>query len=147
MVYKVERTEAEWRQHLGPAAYKTLREFGTENPWSGAYVENDDPGIYLCRGCDTALFGSQSKFNAECGWAAFSGPITEDLVETHEDRSQGMLRTEIRCATCGSHLGYLFQDAPEELGGWRYCVNSIGLFLRESVSASAAASASSASAS
>jgi peptide-methionine (R)-S-oxide reductase len=140
MAYKVERSEAEWRQHLGPAAYKTLREFGTENPWSGAYVENDDPGTYLCRGCDTALFGSNSKFNAECGWAAFSGPITDDLIEQFEDRSQGMLRTEIRCSTCGSHLGYLFQDAPEELGGWRYCVNSIGLFLRSSESMSSTAS-------
>src|SRR5581483_3894368 len=91
MAYKVERTEAEWRQHLGPAAYKTLREFGTENPWSGAYVENDDPGIYQCRGCETALFSSEKKFNAECGWAAFSAPVADDLIEQHEDRSQGML--------------------------------------------------------
>lgn len=131
MAYKVERTEEEWRQRLDPPEYSALRGGATEFPWSGKYVENEDPGEYLCKGCDTPLFSSEAKFTAQCGWPAFSRPISEDIVERREDRSQGMIRTEVSCAICGSHLGYLFQDGPEDLGGWRYCVNSIALRLLE----------------
>jgi peptide-methionine (R)-S-oxide reductase len=129
MAYKVERTEEEWRQRLEPPEYSALRGRATEFPWSGKYVENDDPGEYLCKGCDTAIFSSEAKFTAQCGWPAFSRPMREDMVERQVDRTQGMIRTEVSCATCGSHLGYLFQDGPEDLGGWRFCINSIALRL------------------
>lgn len=132
MAYKVERTEEEWRQLLLPKEYQALRDRATEFPWSGEYVENEDPGDYLCKGCETPIFSSENKFTAQCGWPAFSRPITMDIVDRSEDRSQGMIRTEVACATCGSHLGYLFQDGPEDLGGWRYCINSIALKLRGS---------------
>lgn len=135
MAYKVERSEEEWRRHLDGPTYSALRERATEFPWSGLYVENDDPGEYLCKGCDAALFSSESKFIAQCGWPAFSQPITENSVNRAEDRSQGMIRTEVSCGTCGSHLGYLFQDGPEDMGGWRYCINSIALRLLQAAEA------------
>jgi peptide-methionine (R)-S-oxide reductase len=132
MAYKVERTEAEWRQLLDAKTYKMMREFGTENPWSGEYVENTDSGDYLCKACGQPLFGSTAKFTAECGWPAFSEPVRDEVLEQHEDRSQGMLRMEVRCTGCGSHLGFLFHDGPDNLGGHtgnRYCINSIALRL------------------
>jgi peptide-methionine (R)-S-oxide reductase len=132
MAYKVERTEAEWRQLLDAKTYKMMREFGTENPWSGDYVENTDAGEYLCKACDQTLFDSGAKFTAECGWPAFSEPVREEVLEQHEDRSQGMFRMEVRCTGCGSHLGFLFRDGPDNYGGHtgnRYCINSIALRL------------------
>ncbi|SRR5260221_6333955 len=135
MAYKVERSEEQWRQRLDPPTYSALRERATEFPWSGEFVENDDQGEYLCKGCDTALFSSEAKFVAQCGWPAFSRPVKHDIVECAEDRSQGMIRTEVRCGTCGSHLGYLFQDGPEDMGGWRYCINSIALWLQKAADA------------
>lgn len=129
MAYRVERTEEEWRSLLERAEYHSLREGFTERPWSGRFVENDDAGAYLCKGCDVVLFRSESKFTAQCGWPAFSFPVEQSVVRTEPDRTQGMIRTRVRCSTCGSHLGFLFQDGPEERGGYRYCVNSIGLRL------------------
>jgi peptide-methionine (R)-S-oxide reductase len=130
MAYKVERTEEEWRRLLDRETYRALRENGTERPWSGDYVENLDPGVYLCKGCDAPLFQSDTKFVAQCGWPAFSYPVEPAVVETVADRTQGMFRTRVRCSTCGSHLGYLFHDGPEEMGGYRYCINSIALRLQ-----------------
>lgn len=132
MAYKVERTEAEWRQLLDAKTYKMMREFGTEYPWSGDYVENTNAGDYLCKACDQLLFASGAKFTAECGWPAFSAPVSTEALEEHDDRSQGMIRREVRCTGCGSHLGFLFRDGPDELGGNtgnRYCINSIALRL------------------
>ena len=107
-----------------------MREFGTEYPWSGDYVENTNAGDYLCKACDQLLFASGAKFTAECGWPAFSAPVSTEALEEHDDRSQGMIRREVRCTGCGSHLGFLFRDGPDELGGNtgnRYCINSIAL--------------------
>ena len=132
MAYKVERTEAEWRQLLDAKTYKMMREFGTENPWSGDYVENTDSGDYLCKACGQILFESGAKFTAECGWPAFSEPVRDEVLEQHEDHSQGMFRMEVRCTGCGSHLGFLFRDGPDNYGGHtgnRYCINSIALRL------------------
>jgi peptide-methionine (R)-S-oxide reductase len=130
MAYKVERTEEEWLKVLGREAYLSLRDGVTERPWSGEYVENTDSGIYLCKACDAALFRSETKYTAHCGWPAFSYPVESSVVETEPDTSQGMRRTRVRCATCGSHLGYLFEDGPEDMGGKRFCINSIGLLLQ-----------------
>jgi peptide-methionine (R)-S-oxide reductase len=128
---KVERTEAEWRELLSPEEYEVLRQAGTERPWSGEYVSTETPGTYHCRACDAALFRSQTKFEAHCGWPAFYEPSEGDAVELIEDRGHGMVRTEVRCAACGSHLGHVFDDGPVEHGGQRYCINSVSLKLDE----------------
>jgi len=128
---KVERTEAEWRELLSREEYAVLRQAGTERPWSGEYVSTETPGTYHCRACDAALFRSQTKFEAHCGWPAFYEPTEGDAVELIEDRSHGMVRVEVRCAACGSHLGHVFDDGPVEHGGQRYCINSVCLKLDE----------------
>lgn len=115
-------TEAEWKEKLGPEQYHILREKGTERPGSGKYNLHFEDGTYHCAACDAKLFESASKFNSGCGWPSFDNAI-EGAVEYVQDRSLGMLRTEILCANCGSHLGHVFDDGPTETGQ-RYCVNS-----------------------
>lgn len=119
-------SDEEWRRRLTPEQYEVARQGGTERPFSGKYVYDDKEGVYRCVGCDSALFSSDTKFDAGCGWPSFWEPIDSNAVRYLEDRSHGMLRTEVRCATCDSHLGHVFEDGPKPTG-LRYCMNSIVL--------------------
>jgi peptide-methionine (R)-S-oxide reductase len=126
--YPVRLTEAQWRARLQPQEYAVLREAATERPFTGEYTDDHAEGVYSCRACGAELFTSREKFDSHCGWPAFFAPLAQDRVEYVEDRSPGMVRTEVRCANCGSHLGHLFTgegyDTPTDQ---RYCLNSISL--------------------
>lgn len=114
-----------WREKLSPEAYRVLREKGTERPFSGALLDEERPGRYICAGCGTELFDAATKFDAGCGWPSFYASI-EDNVDYKEDTSLGMRRIEILCKNCGGHLGHVFPDGPTATGQ-RYCVNSVAL--------------------
>ena len=124
---KVTKSDAEWRALLTPHEFVVLREAGTERPWTGALLNEKRTGIYSCRACGQDLFRSESKFDSHCGWPSFYEPKEGDAVELLEDRSHGMVRTEVRCARCGSHLGHVFPDAPQTPTGDRFCMNSVSL--------------------
>lgn len=124
---KVTKSDAEWRALLTPNEFVVLREAGTERPWTGALLNEKRTGIYSCRACGQDLFRSESKFDSHCGWPSFYEPKEGDAVELLEDRSHGMVRTEVRCARCGSHLGHVFPDAPQTPTGDRFCMNSVSL--------------------
>ncbi len=130
MTTKVTRTEDEWRQQLSPEEYAVLRKSGTERPWSGEYVETKTEGVYRCRACSAELFRSAEKFDSHCGWPSFWKPSESDGVTLIEDRSFMSVRTEVRCATCDSHLGHVFEGegygTPTDQ---RYCINSVALTL------------------
>ena len=128
--YPVDLSDQEWRTKLSPEEYSVLRQGGTERPFTGEYTDSHTQGVYSCRACGAELFRSNEKFDSHCGWPSFFAPLAEDRVEYLEDRSGGMLRTEVRCAACGSHLGHLFSgegyDTPTDQ---RYCINSISVRL------------------
>lgn len=123
---KVEKTEEEWKNLLTGEQYYVLREKGTERPFTGKFYMHKDKGVYVCAACGNELFTSDMKFDSHCGWPSFDKEITGGKVKTQVDSSHGMIRTEIMCAKCGSHLGHLFDDGPTETG-MRYCVNSVSL--------------------
>lgn len=127
--YPYQKSEAEWKELLGPERYKILRQKGTEFPHTGKYNLTFDKGTYCCGACGEPLFTSDSKFQSGCGWPSFDASIP-GKVEYVKDTSFGMLRTEILCANCGSHLGHVFDDGPTETGQ-RYCVNSASVDLKE----------------
>lgn len=127
MTDKVEKSDAEWRQQLTPDEYRVLREAGTERAWSGALLDEHRAGIFVCRACGADLFRSTAKFESGSGWPSFWEPVSADAVKLERDDAYGMERTEVLCATCGSHLGHLFDDAPQTPTGDRYCMNSLSL--------------------
>ncbi len=126
------RTDEEWRKRLSPEQYAVLREAATERPFSGEYVDTDEGGLYHCVACGNALFESRAKYHSGTGWPSFTNTVSPDAVELVEDRSHGMVRTEVRCARCHSHLGHVFDDGPKEAGGQRWCMNSVALDLEQS---------------
>jgi peptide-methionine (R)-S-oxide reductase len=126
---KVEKSEQEWREELTPEQYDVLRRAGTEPPLTGKYVYSKEGGTYRCAACGADLFSSDTKFESGTGWPSFYEPMDESGVELRSDDSHGMVRTEVVCATCGGHLGHVFDDGPNPTGQ-RYCINSCSLELQ-----------------
>lgn len=127
MSYPVNKSEAEWRAELGDEQYQVLREAATERPWTGELLDEERAGVYNCAACKAELFKSGTKFDSGCGWPSFYESVRPEAVELIEDRSLGMVRTEVRCANCGSHLGHVFPDGFGTPTGDRYCMNSLAL--------------------
>lgn len=121
------KTNEEWREELSPLEFAVLREAATEAPWTGELLNEDRTGIYSCRACGSELFRSETKFEAHCGWPSFYDPTNNDAVILRPDYTLSRVRTEVLCANCESHLGHVFDDAPQTPTGNRYCMNSVAL--------------------
>ena len=131
MAYKVEKTEEQWLAELGPERYAVLRKAGTERAWTGELLDESRAGFYTCAACGNELFKSGTKFDSHCGWPSFYESVNPDAVQLIEDKTLGMVRTEVRCANCGSHLGHVFDDGFGTPTGDRYCMNSLSLEFTE----------------
>jgi peptide-methionine (R)-S-oxide reductase len=128
MAKKIEKTEEQWKKELTPEQYYVCRNKGTEPPFTGQYYDSKQPGMYKCIACGNELFDSETKYESGTGWPSFYKPVGEENVETEEDQSHGMRRTEVTCGKCGAHLGHVFPDGPRPTG-LRYCINSAALKL------------------
>ena len=126
MTDKIQLTEEQWLEKLGPEKYQILRRAGTEPAFTGKYDGNKAAGEYVCAGCGTPLFSSETKYNSGSGWPSYTAPVAGEAVEELRDTAHGMVRTEVRCAKCEGHLGHVFPDGPGE-NGLRYCINSASL--------------------
>ena len=122
------KTEAEWRDKLTPEQYQVLRKSGTERAFTGEYWDSKTAGTYRCAGCGEELFSSDTKYESRSGWPSFYAPLNPEIIDEESDRAFGMVRTEVKCANCGGHLGHLFDDGPNPTG-LRYCINSAALDL------------------
>jgi len=127
---KIKKTDEEWRDQLNPDEYAVCRQHGTERAFTGRYWDTKTPGVYHCAGCGEALFDSDTKYDSGSGWPSFYQPLDPDSVEENRDTTHGMIRTEVHCAKCDSHLGHVFEDGPQPTG-LRYCINSLSLKLHE----------------
>ncbi len=125
-IYAVEKTDADWKAQLDPMQYQVARQAATERPFTGQYWDHWQLGRYNCVGCGTPLFEADTKFDAGCGWPSYSKSINSEVIERVEDRAHGMVRVEVRCNRCGSHLGHVFNDGPMPTGE-RFCINSAAI--------------------
>ena len=132
MEYPVNKTADEWREELNEIEFQVLRLAGTERAFTGELLDEHREGVFTCRGCGTELFDSGTKFDSKSGWPSFYEPKNAEKVELVDDVSHGMVRTEVRCANCGSHLGHVFDDAPQTPTGERFCINSVSLKFKSS---------------
>ena len=123
---KIQKTDAEWQAQLDPMQYQVARHAATERPFTGKYWDHWGAGSYNCVGCGTPLFEADTKFDAGCGWPSYSRSINSEVIERVEDRAHGMVRVEVRCNKCGSHLGHVFEDGPAPTGE-RFCINSAAI--------------------
>ena len=131
VVKEINRTDSEWRQLLGESKYSVLRQKGTERAFTGNYLNHKGVGIYVCGACGQDLFSSKAKYDSGSGWPSFYEPIRPETITEVEDRSLGMIRVEVICSACKSHLGHVFDDGPRETTGLRYCINSVSLDFKE----------------
>jgi len=128
--YKVQKTDAQWREQLDPMQYEVTRHAATERAFTGKYWDHFEAGQYNCVGCGTPLFDASTKFDAGCGWPSYWQPINAEVIERVVDKSHGTVRVEVRCNHCGSHLGHVFEDGPQPTGE-RYCINSAAIDFKD----------------
>lgn len=132
MEYPVSKTNEQWREELDEIEFQVLRLAGTERPFTGELLDEHREGVFTCRGCGEELFDSDTKFDSKSGWPSFYEAKNTEKVELVKDASHGMVRTEVRCAKCGGHLGHVFDDAPQTPTGERFCINSVSLKFKAS---------------